>query len=312
MADEIHEFDAVNTILVGILLVSCLFCGYLLKKYKLYFIPGSAVSMIIGVLVGALTRWVVRSSEELEFLRFSPEFFFFVLLPPIIFEAGYSLKKKNFFHNFSTILLFAIVGTLVSTIVVGMGTYALAKLGLVTMDPSSPLESLLFGALISAVDPVATLAIIGNPELNCSPMLYSLVFGESVLNDAVSIVLFKSFLSFAETPSTFGFSTIFTVILTFIGISLGSIIVGISCGGLCCFICKHTRIKDEHGLEVTILFVFIYASFGVSESLGLSGIMALFFNGIMMSHYNWYNLSDSARISSSELFHALALASETF
>ena len=56
---------------------------------------------------------------------------------------------------------------------------------------------MLFGALISAVDPVATLAIIGNPELNCEPLLYSLVFGESVLNDAVSIVLFQSFVAFS-------------------------------------------------------------------------------------------------------------------
>lgn len=55
----------------------------------------------------------------------------------------------------------------------------------------APLASLLFGALISAVDPVATLSIIGNPELDCDPMLYSLVFGESVLNDAVAIVLFR-------------------------------------------------------------------------------------------------------------------------
>jgi sodium/hydrogen exchanger 8 len=307
-----HEFDAINTILVGSLLVLCLMSGYFLKKLKLYFIPSSAMSMLIGVSVGATTRFAVKSEEELTFLRFSPEFFFFVLLPPIIFEAGYSLKKKNFFSNFSTILLYAVAGTLVSTIVVGMGTYALAYMGWIAMDGSSPLESLLFGALISAVDPVATLAIIGNPELDCPPLLYSLVFGESVLNDAVSIVLFKSFLSFSEQQAEFGISTVFDVVLKFMGISFGSIAVGLVCGGACCLFCKNTRIRDEHGLEVIFLFIFIYASFGVSESLGLSGIMALFFNGIMMSHYNWYNLSDSARISTSELFHALALASETF
>ena len=62
----------------------------------------------------------------------------------------------------------------------------------VEIDTENPMEALLFGALISAVDPVATLSIMGSPELNCDPLLYSLVFGESVLNDAVAIVLFKS------------------------------------------------------------------------------------------------------------------------
>lgn len=64
---------------------------------------------------------------------------------------------------------------------------------MVDIDTDSPLEALLFGALISAVDPVATLSIMGSAELNCDPLLYSLVFGESVLNDAVAVVLFRTF-----------------------------------------------------------------------------------------------------------------------
>jgi hypothetical protein len=59
------------------------------------------------------------------------------------------------------------------------------------------------GALISAVDPVATLSIMGSAELNCDPLLYSLVFGESVLNDAVAIVLFRTFMGYyEEVPKT--------------------------------------------------------------------------------------------------------------
>jgi NhaP-type Na+/H+ or K+/H+ antiporter len=49
----------------------------------------------------------------------------------------------------------------------------------------------MFGALISSVDPVATLSILGDENIRADPLLYSLVFGESVLNDAVAIVLFK-------------------------------------------------------------------------------------------------------------------------
>ena len=102
--------------------------------------------------------------------------------------------------------MFAVLGTIVSTFVIGFLTYYCGKvrildaqtpivqIGLIKIDTSSPLEGLLFGALISAVDPVATLSILGAPELNLDPLLYSLVFGESVLNDAVAIVLFNTFL----------------------------------------------------------------------------------------------------------------------
>lgn len=165
--------------------------GYYVKKNKLYFLPESGVAMLVGVLIGGIARLTVT---DLTLFSFSPEFFFFVLLPPIIFEAGYSLEKKHFFENIGAITLYAFWGTIISAFVVGMLTYWSAQIGLIGhIDKNNPMEALLFGALISAVDPVATLSIMGSPELKCDNLLYSLVFGESVLNDAVAIVLFKTF-----------------------------------------------------------------------------------------------------------------------
>jgi solute carrier family 9 (sodium/hydrogen exchanger), member 8 len=103
------------------------------------------------------------------------------LLPPIIFEAGYSLKRKDFFQNIGAITLYAMAGTMISTFIVGYAVFYSAKMGLYgthAIDTENPMEALLFGALISAVDPVATLSIMGSPEMNCDPLLYSLVFGE--------------------------------------------------------------------------------------------------------------------------------------
>lgn len=146
---------------------------------------------MIPVLIGGIARLTVT---DLTLFSFSPEFFFFVLLPPIIFEAGYSLEKKQFFENIGAICLFAFGGTIISAFVVGMLTFWSAQLGIIHhVDKNNPMEALLFGSLISAVDPVATLSIMGSPELQCDNLLYSLVFGESVLNDAVAIVLFKTF-----------------------------------------------------------------------------------------------------------------------
>lgn len=151
--------------------------------------------MLVGILIGGAARLTVT---DLTLFSFSPEFFFFVLLPPIIFEAGYSLEKKHFFENIGAITLFAFGGTIISAFVVGWLTYWSSQLGLISVDKDNPMEALLFGSLISAVDPVATLSIMGSPELQCDNLLYSLVFGESVLNDAVAIVLFKTFHKFYD------------------------------------------------------------------------------------------------------------------
>lgn len=88
-------------------------------------------------------------------------------------------------------MLFAVLGTVMSTVIIGLALYGFAKIGMIPLDPSNPSESLMFGSLISSIDPVATLSILGDESMRVDPLLYSLVFGESVLNDAVSIVLFK-------------------------------------------------------------------------------------------------------------------------
>jgi sodium/hydrogen exchanger 8 len=179
-----HEFGALNTLLLVVILGLCILSAYLIRQNSFYYLPESAAAIVVGIIVGGLARAVYPSTEELAFLSFEPELFFFLLLPPIIFEAGYSLEKKSFFANFWSIALYAVFGTIISTFIIGGLVYGVGLTGLVDIDTSSPMEALVFGALISAVDPVATLSIMGNPELNCDKLLYSLVFGESVLNDA--------------------------------------------------------------------------------------------------------------------------------
>eukprot|EP00976_Prorocentrum_cordatum_P092822 1189112-Prorocentrum_minimum.AAC.2 len=71
------------------------------------------------------------------------------------------------------------------------------------------LECLIYGSLISAIDPVATLSILA--DLNAPPLLYNLVFGESVLNDAVAIVLFRV-LAALHGDADFTFGTIPSVL----------------------------------------------------------------------------------------------------
>ena len=122
---------------------------------------------------------------------FDPELFFNILLPPIIFHAGYSMKKQFFFRNIGSILTFAFAGTILSTFAVAGIMYGVCTVFPVHIaTPMTFIDNLRFGALISATDPVTILAIFS--DLNVDVNLYALVFGESVLNDAVAIVITRT------------------------------------------------------------------------------------------------------------------------
>jgi sodium/hydrogen exchanger 8 len=310
--DAQHEFGALNTLLLVVILGLCIWSAYLIKQNAFYYLPESAAAIVVGIIVGGLARLVYPSTEELNFLTFEPELFFFLLLPPIIFEAAYALETKSFFANFWTITLYTVFGTIISTFIIGYLVYYVALQGIVSIDTTSPMEALVFGSLLSAVDPVATLSIMGNPELNCDPLLYSLVFGESVLNDAVAIVLFKTFMRFHESNREFDGNTIPTIMVDFTVCSLGSVVVGIAIGLSCSYLCKRTKMRLYPEYEISLLFLFAYGSYSFAEAIELSGIMSLFFCGIVMSHYNRYNLSPTSQVTAHTIFKSMAVLSEYF
>ncbi|KAG5177712.1 Sodium/hydrogen exchanger family-domain-containing protein [Tribonema minus] len=312
MDEAAHQFGALNTLLLVVLLGLCILSAYLIKRNKLYFLPESAAAILVGMLVGGTARLLYPTKDELDFLSLNTEMFFFVLLPVIIFEAGYTVQKQHFFSNLGTIMLFAVFGTLVSTFIVGYLTYLGAAAGLLSVDASKPMELLMFGALISAVDPVATLSIMGSAEVKCDPLLYSLVFGESVLNDAVSIVLFHTFLHERMRSEVYTAMTLPATLLNFVGVSLGSLSVGALIALSCSFVFKHTRIRDYPKFEISLLFLFAYGCYAFAEAINMSGIMALFFNGLILSHYNTYNLSSTAQVTAESIFESMATLSEFF
>ena len=135
--------------------------------------------------MGLLLRLGHESIQHLT--QFNYHAFFTLLLPPIILDSGYSMKKRHFFRNFGSIVAFAVAGTIISTAVVSLGLLILGWVGLSYTLPIS--EAFMYGSLISAVDPVATLAVfahVGAPD-----QLNSILAGESILNDAVAIVLYR-------------------------------------------------------------------------------------------------------------------------
>lgn len=144
-------------------------------------VPESCLLIVVGLLVGGLIKGVGETPPILQ-----SDIFFLFLLPPIILDAGYFLPLRQFTENLGTILIFAVVGTLWNAFFLGGLMYAVCLVGGEQINNIGLLENLLFGSIISAVDPVAVLAVF--EEIHINELLHILVFGESLLNDAVTVV----------------------------------------------------------------------------------------------------------------------------
>lgn len=310
-------------------------------------------------------------------LQFSDEMFFTFILPPIIFAAGYNIRRKAFFKYFLYIILFGVCGTVITFLVVTPLTYFAnsygffhftlyhpeeltefadsntteiinqtirhlasnltsnfsenmisndAENGSISADSGAKLifsikEILLFASVISATDTVAALTFV---KEETDPKLFSILFGEGVVNDAVCIVLYRILLDFTSSGQgnninynflflEFSSKTPLLMIGSFLNLFFYSFIVGIVVGGLSSLFLKKLKfIKLNRVQETSIVIFFAFISYTLAEELGLSPIISLLFSGIMMSHYTFYNLSFQAREESSVVSRMMANIAEAF
>ncbi|XP_064456672.1 sodium/hydrogen exchanger 7-like isoform X2 [Ornithodoros turicata] len=242
---------------------------------------------------------------------FDPEVFFNIILPPIIFNAGYSLKRKFFFRNLGTIMTYAFVGTTISCFVVGVILYAF--LLLMPHLEFTFNNCLFFGAIISATDPVTVLAIFH--DLHVDVNLYALVFGEAILNDAVAIGLVSAISSYEENNNEgkeFEVAAAFKAFGNFVYIFLCSFMIGSVTGCVTALITKFTKLCDFPLLESCLFVLMSYTSFLIAEALDLTGIVAVLFCGICQAHYTYNNLSVESRQRTKQLFELLNFLAENF
>lgn len=251
-----------------------------------------------------------KFSEYEEKATFDPELFFNVMLPPIIFYAGFSMKRRHFFRNFGSIMTFAFFGTVISCLVVGTIMYGFMQLNMFHSFTFS--DCLFFGAIISATDPVTVLAIFN--ELHVDVDLYALVFGESVMNDAVALVLSKSVEAYDTTAGKEAFDTpaFFSAVANFVGVFAGSFLIGVGFGFACALCTKFTALRDYPLLETTLFFILSYASFLAAEAANLTGIVAILFCGICQAHYTFNNLSEESQQRTKQLFEFINFLMENF
>eukprot|EP00163_Fabomonas_tropica_P034731 TRINITY_DN9771_c0_g1_i2.p1 TRINITY_DN9771_c0_g1~~TRINITY_DN9771_c0_g1_i2.p1 ORF type:complete len:353 (+),score=49.24 TRINITY_DN9771_c0_g1_i2:85-1059(+) len=271
------------------------------------YLPESACVIVVGCLVGGGIRLFAEDSRSTNtpVLDFDSHVFFIVLIPPIILEAGYFLRKDFFIRNVGTILTFAVFGTLLSSMAVGLSLFALRDLFDFDLSFSTALA---FGSLISAVDPVAVLAIF--EEVHVNEQLDILVFGESVLNDAVAIVLYNLFLSLDTLPSSdINAGLPFLAIVRFFVVAIGGTLLGVIMASFATWVTKHTPCVPA--LEPIVVFCAAYLAYILSELLTLSGIMAILFCGMMMSRYVEANISRKSHSALKYFLKMLSMSAET-
>ncbi|XP_062197407.1 sodium/hydrogen exchanger 1-like [Phragmites australis] len=304
LGDPQADYDSIAAVgLFVALMCVCIIVGHLLEENR--WMNESTTALFIGLGTGTMIL-LASSGKHSHVLVFSEDLFFIYLLPPIIFNAGFQVKKKQFFRNFITITLFGVVGTLISFTVISLGALGLiSRLNIGSLELG---DYLALGAIFSATDSVCTLQVLNQDE---TPFLYSLVFGEGVVNDATSVVLFNAIQNF--DLGSISSAKLLKFIGSFLYLFSSSTILGVAAGLLSAYVIKKLYFgRHSTDREVSIMMLMAYLSYMLAELLDLSGILTVFFCGIVMSHYTWHNVTESSRVTTKHAFATLSFISETF
>ena len=233
----------------------------------------------------------------------TPNLILGLLVPPLIFEAAFHLNLPELRRNLAPILAFAILGVVITTVLVG---------GIVARGTGMPLSlALVFGALVSATDPVSVVALFRS--LGIPKRLQVLLEGESLLNDGTAIVVFNlvvaSALVATQSPITSGSAALFSNIIVFIGVSGGGLAVGLALGMVLSRIIERV---DDYLIETTLTSVLAYGAYLIAEALGVSGVLAVVAAGLVNGNIGPKGMSPTTRIVVFNFWEYAAFLSNSF
>ena len=256
--------------------ILALFLLFFIAVISAIFLRRINVPYTIGlVVIGLILAYAVKDIGALNFvadIRLTHDVIVFVLLPTLIFDAATNIDAKLLLKNLVPILSLAVPGLVISTLIVGVAVHYFTPLHLGT--------AILFGALISATDPVAVVALF--QKLGAPERLTILVDGESLFNDATAIVLFNIIVAMIITRTSFSLNSVSNAVIEFSTVFFGGLIVGAVIGYIIINIIKIS--KNDPLVQLALSTILAYSSFIIAEYyLDVSGVMAVLAAGIMLS-----------------------------
>ena len=240
------------------------------------------------VFVGIISYYIcgqVPQLQQFRELRLNHDLIMYALLPSLIFSASVNIDSKLLFRNFNPAFMLAGPGLVISTFVISFIMYSFTPMNLAA--------SLLFGALISATDPVAVISLF---ELVGAPKrLRILVDGESLFNDATAIVMFTLVQKVLLAGAAFSMLTLSEAAYEFLFIFFGGLLTGAVAGYVMVQIIL--LVRDDPMVKIALSAILAYTVFIFADRiLEVSGVMACLGAGVVVSHYSSSRFSSAARI----------------
>lgn len=250
-----------HTLPVDILVVLLLVASAVAIAVKWVRVPYSIALVIVGLAIGV--------SQALPSVEMTPDLILLVFLPALLFEASWNFHLDELKANWVPISVLATIGVLISMGIVGsiMSTYGGMAIG----------SALLFGALISATDPISVLALFR--KLGMDKRLTMILEGESIFNDGTAAVLFSLILAIAMARTTFSpDATVGRFAIEVAGGAAAGAALGMAASTI-------TRFFDDHLLEITLTTILAYGSFLVAEQMHVSPVISVVSAGMVMGNF---------------------------
>jgi CPA1 family monovalent cation:H+ antiporter len=277
------SFDQILAFGVLLLFIATL-VGLVTRYLRL---PYTVGLVIMGLCISLLAHLPVFSQQEafLEIINsalsfITPDVILGLLVTPLIFEAAYHLNWNDLRKDLPLILLLAVPGVAVTTLLVGGIVY----LGEGFAGASFPfIVALLFGAMMAATDPVSVVALFR--YLGVPKRLQVLLEGESLFNDGTAIVVFTlvSSMALGESNLEAANGAVFWLefLTDFIRVAGGGLIIGVSLGWL---ISKLISLFDDYLIETTLTIVLAFGAYILAEELHVSGVLAVVAAGLVIGN----------------------------
>ncbi|XP_030596683.1 sodium/hydrogen exchanger 3-like isoform X3 [Archocentrus centrarchus] len=275
--------------LVALWVLVCWLCKMIIEAnhHVTNIIPESALLICSGFILGG----IIWGADKVQTFSLTPTTFFYYLLPPIIIDSGYHMPNKPFFTNLGAILVHAVIGTCWNAASLGLSLWGCQIGGAMGDLNIGLLQYLLFGSLMAAVDPVAVLAVFDQVHVN--DVLFIIVFGESLLNDGVTVVLFNVFDAFVSLGGPrINAAEIIKGIVSFFVVAFGGSLVGVAFGIIISLLTRCTY--KVQIIEPGFVFILGYLSYLTADMLSLSAILSTTFYGVFCQKYVYANMDENS------------------